>query len=125
MSCVKSCPAKPSTQHEYGQILYERIKMTHPRTAAELADASYEYEDIAGITIGQDVHLASGYSDSESICDYDSRPEQRKVWCRLTPYFYRREDCEHQLPAGTRRYRRIVEPELQQRHGKAKGGDLM
>ena len=39
--------------HAYGQIIYEAIKLTHPRTAAELVGASYEYADIASITQGQ------------------------------------------------------------------------
>ena len=98
--------------------------MTCPITAAELVDASYEYEDIASITAGQGVELASGYSDSESICDYDSRPGERRTWCRLTPYFFRREDCLHQA-TEPRKYRRVMEPELQRRVSDSKGGDLV
>ena len=114
------------TPYEHGQTLYEGIKMTHPLTAAALVDASYEYEDIAAITLGQGVELASGFSESESVCDFDSLPEQSRTWCRLTPYFYKREECLHQEHGSEpRMYRRIMEPEFQRSPGGEPGGDLI
>ena len=88
-------------------IFWRAIETMHPELQSVIEASGIMEEQIILATEGMGVHYATGDSDAESVCDFDSEEGNPVRRTDIGPYYCAREPKEEPF---TKHFRRIVIP---------------